>query len=224
MNSQLFSIGVFPWLMAGATTIFFPPQWPRWILNRLPWQKLAAFGQRPLAIAKHEVLGWTTRLVLAALAIHFAIQLVVPFRHHLYRGDASWTEEGHMFSWRMKLRDKRGFVRFVITDLDTGETWTRNPKEYLPRWQVDDVIMRPDLLWQHAQQLAVDYRAQGHPRVSVHVESSLSLNGRRPQPLIDPTVDLAAQPRPTINTPWIVPLREPLPTGKETVYRIMLDR
>ena len=29
MNTQLFSIGIFPYLMLGATTIFFDPDWPR---------------------------------------------------------------------------------------------------------------------------------------------------------------------------------------------------
>ncbi|HEX2097994.1 MAG TPA: HTTM domain-containing protein, partial [Rubrobacteraceae bacterium] len=29
MNSQLFGIGVFPWLAIAATTLFFPPSWPR---------------------------------------------------------------------------------------------------------------------------------------------------------------------------------------------------
>src|SRR5690606_34913548 len=28
-NQQLFNIGVFPWMMMGATAIFFAPDWPR---------------------------------------------------------------------------------------------------------------------------------------------------------------------------------------------------
>ena len=36
-------------------------------------------------------------------------------------GNVDWTEEGHRFSWRMKLRDKRGDVRFVAYDRTTGE-------------------------------------------------------------------------------------------------------
>jgi hypothetical protein len=38
-----------------------------------------------------------------------------------------------------------------------------------------------------------------------------SLNGREPQPLIDPVVDLATQPRTLAPASWIVPLFQPLP-------------
>jgi hypothetical protein len=37
-----------------------------------------------------------------------------------------------------------------------------------------------------------------------------SLNGRKPQLLIDPAVDLAAQPRFAFHRSWILPLHEPL--------------
>lgn len=33
LNSGLFEIGVFPWMMIGATAIFFPADWPRTFLN-----------------------------------------------------------------------------------------------------------------------------------------------------------------------------------------------
>ena len=33
MNSRLFNIGIFPWMMIAATAIFFPPAWPRRILK-----------------------------------------------------------------------------------------------------------------------------------------------------------------------------------------------
>ena len=45
-----------------------------------------------------------------------AVQLLVPFRHFLYRGHVDWTEEGNRFAWRMKLRDKRGEMTFVAVD------------------------------------------------------------------------------------------------------------
>ena len=34
-NWYLFNIGIFPWLMIWATTLFFPPSWPREVLRRL---------------------------------------------------------------------------------------------------------------------------------------------------------------------------------------------
>lgn len=36
-------------------------------------------------------------------------------RHYLIAGTPSWTEEGHRFSWHMKLREKSGTVTFVVS-------------------------------------------------------------------------------------------------------------
>lgn len=35
MNARLFNIGIFPWLMIAGTAIFFPPDWPRRIVDDL---------------------------------------------------------------------------------------------------------------------------------------------------------------------------------------------
>ena len=44
--------------------------------------------------------------------------------------------------------------------------------------------------------------------MEVRARTFVSLNGRRPQPLVDPDVDLAAQPRDLSHASWIVPLRD----------------
>jgi hypothetical protein len=46
-----------------------------------------------------------------------AFQTLVPFRHLLYPGNVSWTEEGHRFAWHMKLRSKVA-DRFELTATD----------------------------------------------------------------------------------------------------------
>ena len=39
-------------------------------------------------------------------------QMLFPLRAYaLYPGDVTWTEMGHRYSWRMKLRDKAGFAK-----------------------------------------------------------------------------------------------------------------
>jgi hypothetical protein len=73
--------------------------------------------------------------------------------------------------------------------------------------------VRPELIRQYAHHLA-DLAVEREPtkaRPEVHAISMVSLNGRRPQPMIDDQVDLAAEP-PTLGTPsWVAPLRLPLP-------------
>jgi hypothetical protein len=45
--------------------------------------------------------------------------------------------------------------------------------------------------------------------VEIHVVALCSLNGRKPQLLVDPAIDLGAQPRRWGPQPYIVPLTEP---------------
>ena len=47
--------------------------------------------------------------------------------------------------------------------------------------------------------------------MEVRVVGLVSLNGRKPQLLIDPTVNLAAQHRTLGHKAWTVPLTEPFP-------------
>lgn len=205
MNSQLFPIGIFPWFMIVATTIYFPTSWPRRVLAWLGWDSEASAERSwPLPTLTRQ------NLIVAALAVYFAIQILVPFRHFLYPGDASWSEEGHLFAWRMKLREKRGRIEFFIKDPADGTVLKHDPKEYVPAWQLRVMSFSPDMIHQYAFYLAEQMRAEGKPNVEVRVRCAQSLNGRRPQWLIDPEVDLAAQPRNWKPAPWILPLEEPL--------------
>jgi vitamin K-dependent gamma-carboxylase len=205
LNSQLFDIGIFPWLMIAATLIFFEPDWPRRI-GLLP----KARGPRALETPGPLRAG----LTVAAVAAWLTVQAVVPLRHLLYPGNVSWTEEGHYFSWHMKLRDKEGRVRFTMTDPSNGHTWEASPQAFLKRRQINKMVGHPDLVLQFAHYLAERGRQVGRPNLQVRVQAMASLNGREAQLMIDPDTDLAVQPR--VMWPpatWILPLTQPLRTG-----------
>lgn len=196
-NANLFSIGVFPWMMIAANVLFLPPNW-----LKLP--QVGAVHEPPNASPRAR------QLIVVALAAYLLVQILVPLRHWLYPGDVHWTEEGHRFSWRMKLRDKEGFARFFLTDPQTGAIWEADPLAYLTSWQFDEMIGRPDMVLQFAHHLAEAARAQGYEDVEVRAWVLVSLNGRTPQILIDHTVDLAAQPRTILPASWITTLEQPL--------------
>ncbi|HXB55574.1 MAG TPA: HTTM domain-containing protein [Vicinamibacteria bacterium] len=212
LNSVLFEIGVFPWLMMAATTIFFPPEWPR-RLGLLPPRRQA--GPDP-TVANPPRGRWP---ILAAVAAYLAVQVLVPLRHYAYPGNVSWTEEGHRFSWHMRLRDKESDARFLVTDLDQGATWTVEPSAYLTERQARVMAGRPDMILQFAHHLAGELRRSGHSQVEVRARVMASLNGRPPQLLVDPDVDLARQPRGLAPAPWILPLREPLSSRSPPLRR-----
>lgn len=202
-NARLFLIGVFPWLMIWATLIFFPPDWPR----RVRWlgRRRKAAGGRPEKAV--PAAPGRRRLAAGLLAAWAAFQLAMPFRHFLRPGWVDWTEQSHRFSWRMKLRDKRGDVRFVAVDRTRGQV--------LPLVGVADVLTRqqrlmmrhdPEMMRQFAHHLAARMRDGDYGEVEVRAITSISFNGRPPQPLVDPESDLASVPRDAPADAWIVPL------------------
>lgn len=202
-NSQLFTIGIFPWLMIAATLLFLAPDWPR--RARLLGRRAAA--PDALAEAKRPIRG-LSRPVLALLAVYVAVQLLVPFRHFLYPGNVDWTEEGNRFAWRMKLRDKRGAMTFVAVDPVAGKVYPLDGLEAaLTPYQRRMMIHDPEMMRQFAHQLKDQLRKAGYGNVQVRVRTDIALNGRPRQPLIDPEVDLATVPATIGKASWIVPLR-----------------
>lgn len=200
MNAKLFSIGIFPWFMIAATLLFLSPDWPRRLL-RLGKARL----QSPSPIA------WTAlhpkqRLGLILMGVFFAIQILMPLRHFLYPGNVSWTEEGHRFAWHMKLRDKSSRAIFKVTHPATGREWIANPSQLLTPRQVRKMANRPDMILQFAHYLAEVFGKQGVEGVEVYAHIMTSLNDRKKQLLIDPSVNLAAQPRDLWSASWILPL------------------
>ena len=69
---------------------------------------------------------------------------------------------------------------------------------------------KPDLLLLFGHHLAEEKRREGYDDVEVRARALVSLNGRAPQLLIDPNVDLAKEQVSLLPARWIVPLTTPL--------------
>ena len=211
MNARLFVIGIFPWFMIAATTIFFAPDWCRGLIPRWPRAQLPAPAPR-----------WR-RLTVAFLATFLLIQLSLPWRHFLYPGSVHWTEEGHRFAWHMKLRSKSGKVRFRVVEPVSGQRWDIDPQDVLTKRQYQKMAGRPDMILQFSHYLQRYFAHEGYPGVAVYAESYASLNGRKPyRQLIDPTVDLASVKASLRPSTWIVPLDQGL-TEAEYTRRLASD-
>jgi len=183
-NAWLFQIGIFPWLMILATTLFLEPDWPRRLTDRL----------RLPGPPRLQATRWAPRLAILWLAA----QCLVPLRHHLYPGDPSWTEEGHRFAWHMKLRSKAVRIRIHATRDGVRREVTLG--DHLGKRQIRTMRSRPDMILQLAHHLAA---TQG-PSTQVHADVQASLNGGPWFQLIDPTVDLAGEPRNLGHADWIL--------------------
>ena len=197
---MLFAIGVFPWVMIAAALIFFPPNWPR----RLRAMRLLPSGSPPQCSAAPATCPQISRLALAALAVLAVVQLALPLRHWAYPGDVRWTEEGYWGAWRVMLTDKAAHVEFRVADPASGRQWQVGPEMVLTDWQAERAGGNPDLIAATADLIADHYRNLGMERVQVYADAWVSMNGQPAQRIIDPAVDLAAQPRTLAPAPWIV--------------------
>ena len=126
MTWLLFPIGMFPWLMIVGATVFFPPDWPRRLAERLNRRPAAAIPDTP---SRAPALAWFPRAGMAALVLFALVQVAMPLRHWVYPGNVRWNEDGYRFSWRIMLTEKTGHVRFRVTDTETGEQVAGVPRK-----------------------------------------------------------------------------------------------
>ena len=199
----LFQIGVFPWVMIAGTLIFFPPDWPSRLARRS--RRLRAW----LSNAQRTTPTTSTPLrpaLIAGLLALALVQVAVPLRHLAYPSNVRWSEQGYYLSWRVMLTEKAGHLEFEVTDPATGRTWLTGPELVLEDWQAAQAAIRPDLLHAAALLVADHYRTQGNMFPQVRANAWVSMNGRPAQRIIDPTVDLATQPRTLAADDWILPL------------------
>jgi hypothetical protein len=207
--------------MIAATLLFFPPSWPRDLIQavrrRLPRRAAPdAEAREPVPVDRGDLVAVrrsperVEAIVMGVLALHVLLQALLPFRHLLYPGDVAWTEEGHRFAWRMKLRDKSHATTYIAFLPSTGAMWHVNPRDYIADWQEDEMDGRPDMILQLAHLMADRLRQQGYQDAEVYVRALTALNGRQRRDLIEPTVNLAAKERSIWPADWLLPLDGPL--------------
>ena len=204
-NWIIFDIGIFPPMMIAATSIFLDPGWPRALIRRTS----ELLGRTPrddpepvgaAAVARSPV----GRMLVPLLTAWIAVQLMVPLRHHLYPGLVHWSEEGHRFSWHMKLRQKDGLATFYAVDPATGDRRELELDGLITERQHIRASYQPDMLAQLARRLA-DRERRADRESAIRVTAPISLNGRPASLLVDPTVDLASVEPGLGPASWITP-------------------
>ena len=107
-----------------------------------------------------------------------------------------------------------GQTLFYITDNRNGERLEVDPAQFLTPNQLNSMDSRTDMILQFVGYLEELLAEKGLTDVSITATTYVSLNGRDPQLLFDPELDLTKKERTPWHEPWIAPLTEPLrPTG-----------
>ena len=194
-NAVVIQVGIFPFLSLALMVFFFDPE----LVRRRFFPKKPTPQPREFRIPKGAA------AIVWGMGLYLALQLALPLRHHLIKGDVLWTEEGHRLSWRMMLRTRQGDLRFRVEDLRTGFKEAVRLDDYLTPDQKEKVMAYPDFIWQFARRLKEKYAAEGH-EVAVYARGRLRINRRPFYPFIDETVDLASEPwDPLRHHRWILP-------------------
>lgn len=207
-NCLIWPIGIFPWLMMAATTVFFRPNW---------FEKALFFVSGPVRkrgcpedVLPFHSLSIRRKAGLVFLSIFVAWQSIYPLRPFFCGQNASWDEYAHYFSWHMLLRGKETALRIFVTDPKTGSSGTVDLRRFLTWHQLRIVGRDPRLILQLCHFVADDMRDRGIENPEVRAMALVSMNGRKPQLIVDPAVDLAAERRSMAFPNWIMPLTEPL--------------
>lgn len=211
MTGVFFNIGMFPFIMTVAATIFFDPSWPRRFV------RAAAPALRAAPVSSPS--RWQ-RAGLAALGVFCAFQVLVPLRHFAYPGDVLWNEQGMRWSWKVMVREKHGAVTYYVRFPGLGGKELQiSPGRYLDSRQEREMAGQPDLVLQLAHHIRDEYRARGYEDVEVRAEALVSLNGRPARHMIDPTVDLARVEDDLGVAEWILPgpTEDPIQLGRGAV-------
>jgi len=213
-NHFLWDIGVFPWFMIGATLLFFPAE----EIGRYVFRQT---DRRPGPSVAPVQLNRKQQLTVTLVGLYTTWQVLFPFRHFLYPGDVSWTEEAHHFSWHMMLREKDVGIRFFVHNKTTGARGLIKLSDFLLERQLSRMAKDPDMILEFAHFFRDHYQEHGQGHVEIRILALASLNGRRPQLLIDPNINYAVVDRVWGPQPWVIPLYEPL---RRDAWNLPLDQ
>ena len=140
--------------------------------------------------------------VLYALILWCGFHVLFPLRHLLSEHDVLWSEEGMRYSWRVMVREKMGSIIYLVERADTGRTWEVSPSRYLEPRQLSEMSGQPRMIKQLAFYIRQDFETRLKTEVKVRVRALVSLNGRAPNLLINPAVDLTRMDDSTV---WLQP-------------------
>ena len=199
MTRILFPIGMFPWIMIAAATVFFASDTLKNILTKT--FNFLSSKESINDIARHSF----SKILVGVLIIS---QIVLPWRYLMYPGELFWHEQGFRFSWRVMVMEKQGYTTFRVVDKNNGDNWTIKNEDFLTSFQEKQMAFQPDFILEYAHHLAEYYKINHNRNIAVYADSYVSLNGRSTKRFVDPTIDLTTRSRNLIPIDWLLPFND----------------
>jgi len=195
MTWWLFQIGMFPFIMIGATLVFFSAAFHENWQQRLFGAQAQSFGNTHVP---------ANQLLSLSIALLVVFQLAFPFRHLAYDGNPFWHEQGYRFGWRVMLMEKAGYAQFSVENEKGNRIEVQN-SDFLTHAQEKMMSTQPDLMIQYAQFLKAHYEKAGVVTSGVYANVHVTFNGRGSRPYVDSSVNLADQVDSWRPKTWILP-------------------
>ena len=212
MTWLLFPIGVFPWVMIAATTIFLPESFHSSVIQFLRRLFRVNVAVQPAYVKPHA-----GKMITGIFVMYILFQVIFPLRYVAYPGNLFWTEQGFRFSWRVMLMEKTGYAEFYLIDPSHNTQWTVNNADHLTRQQEKMMSTQPDMILQYAHYLqhyyadttlVIGQNEFSFSKPEVHAEIYVTLNGRPSQLYVDRSVNLAAIENNLAHREWLRPFNE----------------
>ncbi|XP_025068611.1 vitamin K-dependent gamma-carboxylase [Alligator sinensis] len=209
MNSQLFSIGMFPYVMMAASPLFCHPAWPRCLTARAPaclrWALPSLEPPEPSPPDQSRGLGLRQHVGAAFTLLYVLEQLFLPYSHFITQGYNNWTNGLYGYSWDMMVHSRsHQHVKITYRDGLTGEVGYLKPGVFTQSRRWKD---HADMLKQYATCLSERLASYNVSQPHIYFDVWVSINDRFQQRLFDPRVDIVrAEWSPFRPTPWLQPL------------------
>ncbi|XP_064421622.1 vitamin K-dependent gamma-carboxylase isoform X2 [Latimeria chalumnae] len=229
MNSQLFSIGMFPYVMLATSPLFCYPDWPRRLLQKFPAFLRTALppveppqpsevciyagadevpkgkGKTTVRVKPEKKLSLRQKMGAVFTVLYILEQLFLPYSHFITQGYNNWTNGLYGYSWDMMVHSRsHQHVKITYKDGLTGEVGYLNPGVFAPSRRWKD---HADMLKQYATCLNRLLPSYNVTKPEIYFDIWVSINDRFQQRLFDPRVDIVkANWSPFKATPWLMPL------------------
>ncbi|KAM9841200.1 vitamin K-dependent gamma-carboxylase [Aulostomus maculatus] len=227
MNSQLFSIGMFPYAMMATSPLFCYADWPRRFFGCFPSflravlpltsqdlqpsascvypEKPSTGAERQETPPKSSKLRLKHKLAAIFTVVYIVEQFFLPYSHFITQGYNNWTNGLYGYSWDMMVHSRsHQHVKITYKDGKTGDVGYLNPGVFAQNRRWKD---HGDMLKQYATCLSQLLPRYNISDPEIYFDIWVSINERFQQRIFDPRVDIVkADWSPFRPNSWLMPL------------------
>lgn len=181
-NFFTLQIGSFPVMLTLSLLVYLDPE--------VAYRKVVTYLKRPgIAIPKQPLKS--SSLLVGFLALFFAVQILLPFRHFVIKGNVSWTGEGEYWSWRMRMPHK-DLIKFETVIIDNKNKGYITPNMKMSKSHMKALTHHPKNIY-----FVKEFMLKNLPDnltaddVEIRVLMAVSMNGYPPQLVFDETQDFS---------------------------------